>query len=123
MSDDKVRALVVKFLRGNSPAGTREVRAAIPARAVAVDRALRALLSDGRVVRTDEGWCGVRSDGTRRGHAVRCSGAQVSYHKATDAVQALLAGEFDTDPDLARWLAHMTLLEILPARQRARLVG
>jgi predicted transcriptional regulator len=84
MSDDEIRKQTLKFLRGNSPATTREVRAGVTARAARVDEALRALLTEGLVDRADYSWYALRSDGTRYGHDMgrsRPSGVQASVPK------------------------------------------
>lgn len=124
MSEDEIQAAVLFYLRGNSPASTRAVRAAVKARGVLIDAALRSLLSARRVTRTDEGWYRLYADGTRYGHdayRVRPSGVQASYFKAVDKVAAGIVAEFDVDPSQAGWLAREWLREALPKRQRQRL--
>jgi len=118
-----VRKQVTKFLRGNSPASTREVRGAVPARAALVDRALRALLSESKVIRTDSGWVGLRSDGTRWGHEtprVRASGRQVSYRKAVDVAVEMLIAAGHPREEKTRVLAEQWMRDALPEKQRAR---
>lgn len=125
MSDDEIRKEVLRFLRGNSPSSTREVRAAVTARGARVDEAIRALLSEGRVMWTDSGWTALRSDGTRYGHATgrrrSPSGAQISYFKAIDALAEYFTLGRDWDPDFARHKARDILRPALPEKQRARL--
>lgn len=123
MSDDEIRKQVLKFLRGNSPASSREVRAGVTARAARVDEALRALLSEHRVNRTNDAWSALRSDGTRWGHdagRVRPSGFQVSYRKAVGAAAEMLVGMGHT-PYRAGCLAERYMAGVLPEKQRARM--
>jgi hypothetical protein len=127
MSDDQIRKEVLRFLRGNSPASTRDVRRAVTARGARVDEAIRALLSEGRVMWTDAGWHALRSDGTRYGHATGKSrgagGAQVSYRKAVAHMASYL---LLLDPDMfgiddAFEAAEGVLAEALSDKQRERL--
>lgn len=124
MSDDEIRKAVLWYLRGNSPSSTRAVRDAITARASRVDEALRALLTEHRVIWTGEAWHALRHDGTRYGHATnrdhRPSGAQLSYLKAL----RVLAAHFESEgmhPPYAREKARVVLRPALPDKQRARL--
>jgi hypothetical protein len=125
MSGDEIRKEVLRFLRGNSPSSTRDVRRAVTARAGRVDEALRALLTERRVDWTDSGWCAVRRDGTRYGHATSRrpspSGAQLSYFKAIDVLAEYFAETDGLDPMDASWTAREILRPALPAKQRARL--
>lgn len=124
MSDDEIRKQVLRFLRGNSPSSTREVRAAVTARGARVDEAIRGLLGEGRVMWTDSGWTALRSDGTRYGHATSTrrspSGAQISYFKALKALAAHFE-EAGIDWFEARSLARDILRPALPEKQRERL--
>lgn len=125
MSGDEIRNDVLQFLRRNPGSSSRAVRAAVTARAARVDEALRALLMESRVDRSNDVWYALRSDGTRCGHAAARrrspSGAQISYFKALDA----LAGHFQAFDGMnrsnARGAARAVLRPALPEKQRERL--
>jgi hypothetical protein len=126
MSDDEIRKQVLKFLRSNSPASSREVRAGVTARAARVDEALRALLSEHRVDRMDDAWWALRRDGTRYGHdagRVHPGGLQLPFRTTADvfAVWLLVPPKPARSWDEAQVRAEGMLSELLSEKQRARM--